>query len=255
MDLPVSFYVASTVAILITGISKSGFGGGLGVMAVPLMSMFVAPQFAAAVLMPILLAMDVLVVLQYRKAWSRKIVLRLLPGAAMGLGLGAVLFQSLDANVIRFVIGCLAVVFVVQFVLQRRQSSTPRAPSALTTWVLGGVSGFASYVAHAGGPPVKGVLLRQNLNKTEFVGTNTMYFFALNSVKTLAYGFTGTMSQDTIMISLWLAPVLVVGVVAGRWLHHRVEPALFVNIVYGCLALTALRLLTDSAARMWFAVV
>ncbi len=40
------FYVLAVPAVLIAGISKAGFGGGVGVMAVPLMSLAVAPQKA-----------------------------------------------------------------------------------------------------------------------------------------------------------------------------------------------------------------
>ncbi|MEP4194592.1 MAG: TSUP family transporter [Aliishimia sp.] len=77
MELTSAFYVVSILSILLTGISKSGFGGGLGVMSVPLMSLFVAPQFAAAVLMPILLAMDILIVWRYRRTWDRRIIVGL----------------------------------------------------------------------------------------------------------------------------------------------------------------------------------
>lgn len=62
MDFTTEFYVVTAFAVIITGISKSGFGGGLGVMSVSLMSLYVPPQFAVAVLMPVLLAMDLLIV-------------------------------------------------------------------------------------------------------------------------------------------------------------------------------------------------
>ena len=67
MDHTFAFYGVAAFSVLLTGLSKSGFGGGLGVMAVPMMSLFVTPQFAAAVMMPILLAMDVLIVWRYRR--------------------------------------------------------------------------------------------------------------------------------------------------------------------------------------------
>ena len=100
MELSLTFYVVAGLAVLVTGLSKSGFGGGLGVMAVPTMSLFVAPQFAVAVLMPILLAMDVLIVWRYRKSWSGRVILSLLPGALAGLALGAVFFEYMDADLI-----------------------------------------------------------------------------------------------------------------------------------------------------------
>lgn len=250
MDLSSAFYVTSIAAILVTGISKSGFGGGLGVMAVPVMSLFVAPQFAAAVLMPILITMDAMIVWRYRRSWSRPIVLSLLPAAVLGLALGAVSFQYMQEDVVRFVIGLLAFFFVAQFLMQRARPSELRKTPALVVACLGLVSGFASFVAHAGGPPVKGYLLHQGLDKTRFVGTNTIYFFTLNALKTVAYGSAGALDVASLSISLTLAPFLFVGIYAGTRLHALIDQSLFVKIVYGFLAVTAVKLLWDSVPAL-----
>ncbi len=246
MELTPLFYVVSILSILVTGISKSGFGGGLGVMSVPLMSLFVAPQFAAAVLMPILLAMDILIVWRYRRAWDRRIILNLLPAALIGLALGSATFQLMDADVIRLVIGMLAAFFVLQFLVAQHASSKPRTTSRPIVWMLGLISGFASFVAHAGGPPVKGYLLQQKLQKTWFVGTNTVFFFSLNFVKMIAYGAAGTLSTTSLVTSAILAPALLLGVFIGGRLHSVVNQDIFVKIIYGFLCLTAIKLLTDS---------
>lgn len=252
MDLSLAFYVAAITAVLVTGTSKGGFGGGLGVMAVPLMSLFAAPQFAAAVMMPILVAMDVMIVFRFRKNWRRSIVLALLPGALLGLVLGGFLFEAFDADLIRFAIGLLALLFVALYALQLRGAHAESKSSAPVVFLLSATSGFASYIAHAGGPPIKGYLLSRNLEKSDFVGTNTVYFFLLNSIKAIAYGSTGTMNWDSLMVSLMLSPCLVVGVLVGGWLHTRIDQVFFIRIVYGFLALTALRLLSTSVPVLFF---
>ncbi len=251
MDLTLPFFLVSAFAILLTGVSKSGFGGGLGVMAVPLMSLFVAPQFAAAVMMPILLTMDVLIVWRYRWTWDRRIVFGLLPAALIGLVLGNVTFQFMNADVIRLLIGLLAAVFVIQFLVNRHADRQPGRTPQIVVWSFGILSGFASFVAHAGGPPIKGYLLQQKLDKTWFVGTNTVFFFSLNLIKTIAYGATGTMTVQSLQTSLALAPLLVLGVFVGTRLHAFIKQEVFVVIVYGFLALTAIKLLTDSILAFW----
>ncbi|WP_300060484.1 sulfite exporter TauE/SafE family protein [uncultured Roseobacter sp.] len=251
MDLSATFYFVAVTAVLITGISKSGFGGGLGVMSVPLMSLYVAPQFAVAVLMPILLAMDFIIVWKYRAHWNRRVVSMLLPGAAVGLAVGGITFQWMSADVIRFAIGVLALLFVGQFVLAQRRERAPATSSTFAIFGLGALSGFASFVAHAGGPPVKGILLRQNMDKSVFVGTNTMFFFAMNAVKTLAYGAIGQFSQESISVSFVLAPMLFVGIGLGLFLHRFLAPAVFIRLVYGFLFLAGSKLLFDSAGIIW----
>ena len=250
MEIDMSFYLVAAAAVAMTGVSKSGFGGGLGVLAVPLMSLFISPQLAVAIMMPILLAMDLMIIHQYRGQWNRRIVGSLLPGAFAGLALGAALFQWMNAEVIRFLIGLLALVFVALFILGRNRSETEREASSLVGSVLGTVSGFASFVAHAGGPPVKGYLLSRLPEKTEFVATNTVFFFTLNAIKTIAYGGSGVMSVQSLNISLLLAPLLILGILTGKKLHGLVDQKVFVPIVYGFLAMTGAKLLTDSVPQL-----
>lgn len=246
MDLSFAFFTTTIFAILLTGISKSGFGGGLGVMSVPLMSLFVSPPFAAAVLMPILLAMDILIVARYRKSWSKRVLLTLLPGALIGLIIGAALFRLMDAATIKLAIGCLALVFVGEYLLRSRTAQERRPQPAVLGSIFGALSGFASFVAHAGGPPVKGYLLSQGLDKTVFVGTNTLFFFTLNAIKTFAYGALGSLSASSLQVSLIVAPFLFVGVFIGTRLHGLIDQKTFISIVYGFLALTGLKLIYDS---------
>jgi len=47
------FYPIAAAAILIFGISKSGFGSGLGVLAVPMMALLIPPIKAAGILIPL----------------------------------------------------------------------------------------------------------------------------------------------------------------------------------------------------------
>ncbi|MEM9522656.1 MAG: sulfite exporter TauE/SafE family protein [Pseudomonadota bacterium] len=250
MDQSLTFCVVAILAVLLTGLSKSGFGGGLGVMAVPMMSLFVAPQFAAAVMMPVLLAMDLLIVWRYRTTWDRRIIFGLLPPALVGLGLGGLSFQYMDANTVKFLVGLLAAFFVLQFVMARRGSQPQGHAPRPIVFALGLLSGFSSFIAHAGGPPVKGYLLQQQLEKSWFVGTNTVFFFSLNFLKTIAYGAFGTLSASSLQMSTLLSPALLLGVFLGFRLHKVVDQSVFVNVVYGFLALTAVKLLYDSGAAL-----
>ena len=251
MENTLAFYAIAIFAVLLTGLSKSGFGGGLGVMAVPLMSLFVTPQFAAAVMMPILLAMDVLIVWRYRQTWDRQIVFGLLPAALMGLVIGGLSFHYMQANTVKFLIGLLAAFFVIQFALSRQRSATLKPTAKPVIFGLGLLSGFSSFIAHAGGPPVKGYLLKQQLDKSWFVGTNTVFFFLLNFLKTIAYGASGTLSTASLQTSSLLAPILIIGVVSGFRLHRFVDQNTFVVVVYGFLSLTAAKLLFDSGSALF----
>ena len=69
-EVPLAFYPVAVVAILLTGISKGGFGAAAGGLAVPILSLVVAPPEAAGIMLPILCAMDIFSVYAWRGRWS-----------------------------------------------------------------------------------------------------------------------------------------------------------------------------------------
>lgn len=112
-DFPLAFYPLAVFAILLTGVSKGGFSGGVGGFAVPIMSMMIAPVEAAAIMLPILCAMDIFGVHAWRGRWSMQHLRIVFPGAAIGIAVGALAFGTLSANAVRLLIGMIAVVFTL----------------------------------------------------------------------------------------------------------------------------------------------
>ena len=48
-----TFYILAALAVIIVGLSKSGFGSGIGVLGVPLMALVIPPAQAAAIMLPL----------------------------------------------------------------------------------------------------------------------------------------------------------------------------------------------------------
>lgn len=248
MTLALEFYLVGAIAVLMTGISKSGFAGGLGVLAVPAMSLFVTPQMAAAIMLPILVAMDVANVWRYRHDWVRRAVFLLVPGAVVGIGIGAATFHLFNPAMLKIGIGLLALWFFANFIFQRKNAQAQGSFNRVTITLAGLVSGFTSFVAHAGGPPVKGYLLTQNLEKSQFVGTNGVFFFLVNSLKVIPYFYLGQFTADSLKISLTLAPLVPVGILIGFHLHKIISQKVFTGVAYAFLLLSGVKLLWDGVA-------
>ncbi len=64
-----AFLAVALFSVVLTGISKSGLGGGLGQLSVPLIAMFVSPAAAVAIMLPILCLIDSSNIWRYRKDW------------------------------------------------------------------------------------------------------------------------------------------------------------------------------------------
>ena len=253
-DFPPLFYPVAIFAILLTGVSKSGFGGGAAGVAVPLMSMFIAPPEAAAIMLPILCAMDVFGVHAYRGRWSREHLRILLPGALVGIVVGALAFGAMSTNAIRLVVGGIAVVFALNRWLRlserlaARLAASPKPPGKVAGAFWGAMSGFTSTLAHAGGPPFVIYMLPHRPDKTVFVATSVVFFLIVNYTKLVPYWFLGQLNADNLAASLVFAPLAPIGIWLGVWLHKHLTERMFYEATNALLFFSGAKLCWDALA-------
>ena len=246
------FYAACIPAVLLFGIAKGGFGGGLGVAAVPLMSLVMSPIQAAGILLPILCLMDLLSLWAYRGKWVWPELRILVPASMLGILTGTLLFGFMSAGVVKLIIGAVAILFTAHhwFTRHARQNG-PATFVPRSLGIIGGAgAGFTSFIAHSGGPPISMYLLRRPLNRTEFVATTVVFFAAVNYVKLLPYGWLGQLATDNLIASAVLAPFAPVGIGLGIWLHNNVSDRLFFRFVYVLLFVVALKLISDGLGSL-----
>jgi uncharacterized protein len=235
--------------VILTGISKSGLGGGLGQMSVPLMAMFISPVAAAAIMLPILCLIDLFNLWGYRKHWNRGDVALMLPGAVIGIGIGAMTYSYVDDNAVRLLLGVVTIIFAISFFMLGSPVGEGRKPGKLTGVICGTISGFTSFVAHAGGAPVKFYLLPQKLPKKVFVGTHVFFFFAVNQIKLWPYFWLGQFSTENLSTSLVLMPAVPFGVVIGWWLVKVVPIEIFYRMIYILLFIAGAKLIWDGLVQ------
>ena len=181
------FYLLAAVAVILLGLSKGGFFG-LGVMALPLMSIEVPPLQAAAIILPTVLAQDALTVWSYRRDWSPWNLRIMIPSMAAGIAIAGMFAASLTPSHIRLAVGLIAAAFVLRHWLGAHVERWSPHPGKLTGVLFGTLGGFTTMLANAGGPAWQMHLLPQRLDKLTYVGTFTMLFAASNLLKIPAYG-------------------------------------------------------------------
>ncbi len=253
-DVPFAFYPVAILAILLTGINKGGFGAGAGGIAVPLMSLYIAPPQAAGIMLPILCAMDLFGVHAYRGRWSRAHLRSLVPGALVGIALGGLAFGALSVNTIRLVLGIIAVVFALNQGLRLTERLAARLaakrapPGPIAGAIWGAASGFTSTLAHAGSPPFAIYMLPQKLDRTTLVATSALFFLIVNYVKLVPYALLGQLNQSNLAAALMFAPLAPLGIWLGVWLHRRMNDRAFYAISYALLFATGVKLIWDAVA-------
>ena len=239
------FYAVAVPAVLLLGISKSGFGAGFGSLAVPIIALAVEVPQAAAILMPVLLLMDLLGMAAFRKNFDIALLKFLVPCGLVGTVVGALLFKALDAKVVAGIVGAFTLLFLAQRLL-----FPPRPDSAPPPRWLGGIlavtSGFTSFVSHAGGPPISAYVIPLRLSPLNFTATLAYFFFVINLSKWVPYAWLGLLDLRNMATSLVLLPIAPIGVWAGVRMAKTISPVLFYRLLYVGMLSTGCKLLWDS---------
>lgn len=249
LEADLAIWALAIFAVLLSGISKGGFGGGLGFIATPLLALAVTPTMAAAIMLPLLIMMDQVGMWSYWRKWSWAAAWPFMFAAIFGIGVGVFAFGSVSPSALRLGLGTIALLFLV-FQLAQKLGWKPRAGGARgrRAAIWGWVAGFTSTISHAGGPPATIYLLGEKLDKTTWQATSILIFWAINLMKIGPYAALGVLDFSSLSISLALAPAALIGVLIGVWAHKRASEAFFFRMMVVLLGLTGVKLIWDGLA-------
>lgn len=238
------FYAAAVPAVLLMGLSKSGFASGFGALATPLMALSIPVPQAAAIMLPLLLVMDGAGLQRLWRERDPALLRLLLPAGLIGTVVGALLFGVFAQNTVSGVVGALTLMFLAQRLLFPPRAGAAAPPRALG-FGLGIVSGFTSFVAHAGSPPISAYVLSLRLPPIRYAATMSVFFAAVNLAKWLPYAWLGLIDLRNMATALVLMPLAPLGVWLGVRMTRHIDPTWFYRLAYGGMFLTGVKLLYD----------
>lgn len=249
------FYAAAVPAMVLLGLGKGGFAGA-SMLAVPILAFSIPPLQAAVVILPVLLVQDALTVWNFRQAIDWTTLRYLLPASVVGQGIAFGLAANVNADALRIGVGLTAVVFaaVLWFGRQRRLRAAAAGGNGLVPHarglanVMGALSGFTSFIVHAGSPPFNVYALPRLASPILFTGTASIFFAFQNIIKLPSFFQLGLFSVENFKLSLALTPFAVAANLAGIWLIRRINPGPFFIVIIGLMVMAGLKLIWDGAA-------
>lgn len=245
MQFDPAFFAAMVPAVILMGLAKGGFSG-LGLLTLPLMALVVSPVQAAAIMLPLLISQDVVTVWSYRREFDRRTLATMMPGATLGVIAGYLLAAKVSDAAVGLAVGLISVGFALRRILGADHLTAPATTPAMapgTAW--GALSGFTSMIAHAGGPPFQIYVMPQRLAPAVYVGTNAIFFAAINVIKVAPYFALGQFTAPNLTASAALFPVAIAATLAGVWLVRRVPHERFYTIIYWLLLAVGAKLIFD----------
>lgn len=232
------------LASLLVGMSKGGLPG-IGMLAVPILSLLISPVLAAVLLLPIYILSDAVGVWLYRRDYSGENLRLLIPAGIAGVLIGWATAAYVSDQVVSFLIGLLGISFCLSRWLRKGATLEKRPVELRRGLFWGTLSGFTSFVSHAGAPPYQIYTLPQQMPKLVFAGTTTILFACVNLAKVIPYSLLHPYTASTLWLSVVLLPIAAIGTLAGKHLVHALSEKWFFLGVQIVLFLVSIKLVVS----------
>ena len=195
-----------------------------------------AHLFPLSVLLPLYMILDVLLngflSLRYaRQVRMKFLFVHLLPATVVGVSVGLLVFDSLDGEILKTVLGVFVMLLsATELVTIARKRSRPLHKLWQKVFFL--LGGVIHGMYASGGPLVVYAASREPMEKTEFRAVLTTLWTLVAALMLTFYFFNGQLTLEVGKLSLLLLPAILAGLVLGELLHHRIKETHFRVFIY-----------------------
>ena len=239
------------IGIIVVGVFLYGFSKTAmpvaGVFAGPLLAAALGATTASGLMVPLLILGDLFALFYYRQHADWRLIRRLVPGVLAGFAITALLFAFLSTQALGRIIGVLILASLLLEIWRRWQDRDGHDLKPMTSWsgiaFFGTLAGMTTMAANAGGTAMTLYLLKMRISMLAFMGTSAWFFFILNLVKVPIVAGLGFMDASTLLASLWLSPLIVLGALVGVFTFRRMNEQVFTWVALTLSGVTAVWLI------------
>jgi uncharacterized membrane protein YfcA len=239
------FFLCAIASVIVVGISKSGFGAGLGVLSLPLLASQSSINEALAILLPLLIAIDLVGLRRFIKNADWRILKLIVPPAFGGMLLGMIFFTIITPKVLTLSVGIFIMLFLIHMLVASHFDLKEAKPYPWLGRLMGLISGFTSFVAHNGGPPITIFMLREKLIPMVYTSTLGVFFAMINFGKLGPYAYLELLNFKQLATSVILLPCVPIGVYLGFYLAEKISMKWYYRIVQFFLLVASIKLIAD----------
>jgi len=247
-------WLVGIVAGFLIGVSKTGIPG-VGILTVPILAYGFGGWESVGIMLPMLVFGDCFAVFWYRRHAQWDKILTLLPWIITGMAIGGLVLWKLGESkshkdILNVIIGILVLIMLALHLLQDKLGDKLTPRSSIGKASTGTAAGFATTVSNAAGPIMQMYMASYGMRKEEFMGTLAWYLLIFNTAKLPVFGLLTflhplkpMLTGHSLLLDLLLAPFILAGVFAGKWLFLRISQKAFHLAVLILAAVAAIKLI------------
>lgn len=244
-----AFWSVAVIAAVCVGLAKGGVPV-ISALAVPILSLYMSPIAAAGLLLPVYIVSDFFGFVNYRKAFSRDVLKIVMVAMPIGVLIGYLTVDFVSDAMVKLILGLIGATFALSLMLRKPSDAPPQPARWRRGLFWGAMSGFTSFISHAGSVPFQVFVLPLKLPKATFAGTVIIAFGFVNLVKLIPYYALGQVTLTSMKTAAILMIPAAISVYAGAWLIRVMPEKLFFRVIVAALLLLSLRLLWDGARAL-----
>lgn len=203
------------------------------------------PVQAAALVLPVLIVTDFAALWLYRKDFSKRNLLILLPAMLVGIAIATLIVPFTPEPALLAFTGLVGLWTVWRRWFGAQTEGVQKAELQPGLF-WGFVAGVTTFITHSGAPPTQAYLLPQNLPRMIFAGTMAITFALANFAKIPSYHALGFFEGLDWTLIAGLAAVGVASTFLGRWMVKIMSDRLYLRVIEVLLLALSLILLTKA---------
>ena len=216
-------WIAICFAVFLLGVSKSGVKG-IGIVLVIILAFVFGEKASTGVLLPMLIAADIMAVTYYNRHANWNYIKKLMPWMVIGVLVGVWLGNDISEALFKKIMAVIIIGSVFIMFLTERHKSTKTPTNPIFSVTAGFFAGFTTMIGNLAGPISNVYFLAMRLPKNEFIGTAAWLFFIINIFKLPFHFFVWkTVTKETLVLNLVLLPIIVLSFFLGAWIVKQIS--------------------------------
>ncbi len=208
-------WLAVLLAVFILGIAKAGIKG-LGILIVVILAFVFGEKASTGILLPLLLAADIMAVIYYNRHTKWIYIRKLMPLMVIGVLVGTWIGHDVSELLFKRIMAIIIILSVLIMFYTENRKLTVLPTNTLFSGTAGFLSGFTTMIGNLAGPISNIYFLATRLPKNEFIGTAAWLFFIINIFKLPFHFFVWkTITVKTLVLNSVLIPAIVISFFIG----------------------------------------
>jgi len=223
-----TLYFFLFLIILAAGFTQGVTGFGFGLLAIPLLSLFIDIKTAVPLCSLLGILITAFLSLRLRNHIDRRKILPLLFGCIPGVAAGTLVLKKAPTTLLSLLMGVMLVAYSLYRLTVRQQ---PHNIDEKWAYVAGFFTGAISSAFSAGGPPTIIYTTLRGWDKDGIKATLSGFFLAGGLIVITAHALTGLTTGLVLHYFLLSAPVVVAGVFIGSLLYDRIDTGSYLRLL------------------------